>query len=252
MDLDRSSSISGLANANDLAAWFGFCCVYWAIAGIETKRAAVRVASWLAATGCLYVVGLTVSRGTLFAAAIAIIVALRRLLKRGFVPVIALIILSWITYELHLFKPIAAFYAARGMEETGRLAVWPLAIERFLGSPFVGVGDSQLGTLVPKSGKLVTPHNTFLLIALASGVVPLVFYLGYWIRTAWRVFGTNIKQAPDASFRISLFIYAFLIALQFNTSFTFPWTVVTLCVASDVPHRLRRMKISTLRTRVSS
>jgi O-antigen ligase len=241
MDLERMSSISSLANGNDLAAWFGFCCVYLTIVGFETKRAAVRVASWLAAAGCLYVVGLTVGRGALFAAAIAILVALRRLLKRGFVPVIVLIILSWITYELELFKPIVASYAARGMEETGRLTVWPLVIKRFLSSPLAGVGVSNIGTRVP-SGKVVTPHNSFLFLALASGVVPLVFFLGYWVRTARGVLATNIEQMPDAPFRIPLFIYVFLIAQQLNSSFMSHWTIVTLCVVSCAPHRLRRMK----------
>jgi hypothetical protein len=240
MKLDRTGSIS-IANPNDLVAWFGFYCVYFTIAGLETKRAAVRVTSWLAAAGCLYVVGLAVGRGALFASAIAIIVALRRLLKHGFIPVIALLSLGWIMYELEIFKHITVSYAARGMEDTGRLTVWPLAIERFFSSPLVGVGVSHIETRIP-SGTLVTPHNNFLFLALASEVVPLVFFLGYWIRAAWGVFGTNSEHMPDAPFRISLFIYAFLIALQLNTSFMFSWMIVILCVVSGAPRRLPWVK----------
>src|SRR5439155_22293468 len=67
-----------LPNSNSLAVWFGFCAVYCVIVGIETKRIVIRVVSWLVAVGCLYVVGITVSRSTLLAIAIATIVALRR------------------------------------------------------------------------------------------------------------------------------------------------------------------------------
>jgi hypothetical protein len=250
MDLERTTSIPLLANGNGLAAWFGFCCVYWTIVGLEAKRTAVRVASWLAATGCLYVVGLTVGRGALFAVAIAIIVALRRLLKRGFVPLLVLIILSWITYETGLFKPMADFYAARGVENTGRLTVWPLVLERFLSAPLGGVGISNIGTSTPR-GKVITPHNSFLYIALASGVVPLIFFLGYWIRTAREAFGPNVAQVPDAPFRLSLFIYVLLIDLQLNAYFMTPCTLVTLCVVSSTPYQLRRTKRLKLRAKVS-
>jgi O-antigen ligase len=242
MHLERTDAISTLANANGLAAWFGFCCVYFTIVGFETKRMAVRVTSWLAAVGCLYVVGLTVSRGPLLASAIAIIVTLRRLLKRSFLPVLVLIGLGCVIYELEIFTPIATSYAARATENTGRLNVWPLVIERFLSSPLLGVGVSNVGTYVPSKGRVITPHNNFLYLALASGVVPLIFFLGYWIRTARRVFGANIEQVSDAPFRIPLFTYAFLIALQLNTSFMFAWMVVTLCVVSSAPRRLYWVK----------
>jgi len=230
-----------LANPNALGEWFGFCCVYFTIAGLETKRTAVRVAVWLATVGCLYVIGLTVSRASLLISVIGIIVALRRQLKRSFVPVLILIFLSGIIYELELFKPTAALYATRGMQETGRLQVWPLAIERFLSSPLIGVGVSNVSTPVP-GGPGVTPHNSFLFLALASGVVPLVFYLGYWIRVAWWVFGTPVEQMSDAPFRIPLFICAFLYSLQNGLSFMSPWAIVILSMIPDAPRRLRRVK----------
>ena len=61
--LDRSMSLGELANPNGLAAWFGFCGIYFTIVGIETKRNIVRVAAWLVAAVCLFIVGLTISRG---------------------------------------------------------------------------------------------------------------------------------------------------------------------------------------------
>jgi O-antigen ligase len=237
----RLEQTIGLANPNDLGAWFGFCCVYCVIASFETKRAAVRVASWLAAGGCLYIIGLTVSRAPLLAAAIAIVVALRRLLKRSFVPVLILLILSWIVYILGIFEHIVASYAARGMEDTGRMTIWPLALERFLSSPLIGVGGAHIATSTPK-GAWITPHNGFIWVALASGVVPLLFFLGYWVRAVWGVFGTNVVQRPDAPFRIPLLIYAFLIVMELNFAFMAPWVIVILSVSTGSPRRLRQVR----------
>ncbi len=84
------------------------------------------------------------------------------------------------------------------------------------------------------------PHNSFLQLALGSGVVPLVFFLGWWIRAFREVFGTNVTQRPDAPFRLPLLIYAFLISLQLT--FLIPWMIVTLSMATGPPRRLRWVK----------
>src|SRR5262245_58142983 len=63
----------GLRNANGLGVWFGFCAVFFALAGLITKRNATRLLYWPAALGSLVIVGLTVSRGALIGSAIAII-----------------------------------------------------------------------------------------------------------------------------------------------------------------------------------
>lgn len=233
------SVVSLLSNPNGLGAWFGFCVVYFTIVGIESKRIVVRLAAWLVAIGCLFVTGLTVSRGPVFAIAIATIVAFRRLLKRGFIPVLFLILLIWISYESGLFERIAVFYEARGMQETGRFLIWPAAFERFLSSPQVGVGVSKVPTLVPTRPMKNTPHNSFLFIALASGIVPLLFYLGYWISAARKAFGSNTERSADAPFRIPLLIYAFVIAFILDEPFMFPWMIVTLSTAMAVEAQRR-------------
>jgi O-antigen ligase len=236
--LDRT--IGGLANPNDLAAWFGFCSVYFIILGIETKRAVVRVASWLVAIGCLYIIGLTLSRGPLFASAIAVSIALRRLLKRGFLPVLFLMILCWLVYESGLFERIAAFYTLRSTEETGRLLVWPLVVQRFLSAPLTGVGMSNIATPVSFDGPSITPHSGFLFIALASGIIPLAFFVAYWWRAAWGALRAYAEQTADTPFCIPLLIYAFLITLTGNLPFMAPWVIVTLSTAmtaSALPRR---------------
>jgi hypothetical protein len=218
-----------LSNANALASWFGFCAVYFIIVGIETKRGVVRAASWLVAVGCLWVIGITVSRGTLLAVAVATIVASRRLLKRGFLPVLALAILSWIIYISGLFDRVEALYATRGMEETGRLLVWPLVLKRFLNSPLLGVGLTKIGTYVPGSDHEISPHNMFLFLALASGIIPLVFCVAYWWRAAQSALRAT-ERTVDALFCIPLLLYAFLVGQATNVLME-SWMTVTLCTA---------------------
>ena len=75
------------------------------------------------------------------AVAIAGIIALHRILKRGFVPLLIFAILGSGFFISGMFNDAIGHYDQRGTEESGRLLVWPLAIERFLESPLIGVGN---------------------------------------------------------------------------------------------------------------
>jgi O-antigen ligase len=222
---------TGLANPTALGEWFGFCAVYFILIGIEAKRTIASVASWLVAIGCLYIMGMTVSRTPLLGVAIAITFALRRLLKRGFIPTLFLLALSWIIFASGLFERIESFYGTRGTEESGRMIIWPIAIERFLTSPLVGRGLSNTDIPVPSSKKVIGPHNGFIYIALSSGVVPLVFFLVWWIRAARGAFRANAERLPDAPLQIPLFIFAFLQMMVSSTGFMTPWNTVVLSTA---------------------
>jgi len=221
----------GFANPNDLAAWFGFCCVYSLVVAVETRRNANRLLWLFVATGCLIVVGLTVSRATLMAVAIAGILAARRLLKRGFVPLLVFAILGSGFFVSGIFDEAVGHYEQRGTEESGRLLVWPLAIERLLESPFVGVGMDKLGTYVPQIGKGITPHNGFLYVGLASGIIPLVLFVAYWVKAARGAWSSNKRGLPNAPFQIPLFVYTLIVSSFGAGVFMFPWAVVTLCHA---------------------
>src|SRR5438552_3624868 len=132
--LERSGLEAGsgipLANPNDLAAWFGFCCVYFVILGLESKKNLLRLVSLTAAIGCLFVVALTVSRSVLAAVALSAILASRRVLKRGFMPLFLFAVIGLGVLELGVFDQTIKYYFERGTEGTGRLQVWPLAVDR--------------------------------------------------------------------------------------------------------------------------
>jgi hypothetical protein len=239
------SMVSGdFNNSNGLGGWFGFCCLYFTIVGVETRRHGVRVASSLAALVCLYIVGLSVSRGALLGTAIGITIALRGLLRRGFVPLLVFIILSGVIYNFGVFDQSISRYSARGTEETGRFLVWPLAIERYLSSPLLGGGAASVNLRVPTGHKEIAPHNSFIWFALSSGVVPLAFFVAWWIRAARNSVSYG-KGLADGPFRLPLLVFTFVTILFGDLGFMTPWGIVTLCaaMAPNTPYGVRRLVV---------
>jgi len=118
-------------------------------------------------------------------------------------------------------------YAERGFQETGRLLVWPIAIQRFMQVPLTGVGISDIPTYIPSAEAYVTPHNAYIFTALASGVLPLSLLILYWV---WLLFtGIRINGASneDAPFQTSLLLYSFMIMMYLNEPFKAPWMMTT-------------------------
>jgi O-antigen ligase len=242
--LDRSAGATGgLANSNSLADWFGFCVVFLVVIAIESRRLTVRAFSAIAATACLFVVGLTVSRGALLSISVALTIASRRFLKRGFVPLLLVFVVAWIAYASGLFDDIAVRYGVRGTEETGRFVVWPIAIGRWLASPLTGVGAAHAITYVPTLNAWITPHNGFLFIGLVSGLVPFVFFVLYWVQAAIGGLRSVGEHRQDAPFHLPLLAYALLATNLSGLTFMVPWFVITLTSAiggGAVAHASRR------------
>jgi O-antigen ligase/polysaccharide polymerase Wzy-like membrane protein len=216
----------GYANPNDMAAWFGFCTVYFTIRGYIASRTDHRILCWLVALGSLYILTLTVSRGALLAVGIAVLLASRHLLKTGFIPLLLLICLSWIVVELGIFDNVARFYGLRLGEDTNRLHIWPMVIERFMDSPLVGVGASSAGVVL--YGGFITPHNGFLFLAIASGIIPFTLFIAHWIRSAKAALYPYAKGSGDAAFHMPLLIYTALIVSTTNLIFMAPWAIVSV------------------------
>lgn len=234
-EFDRASvglEVGGsLSHSGGLAEWFGFCAVYFAMLGLETKRPLFRAGAWLIAVGCLFIVTLTVSRGVLIAAVLAITVGFRGLLKRGFIPLLVIIALAGIIYESGLFEQAVSHYSDRGMEETGREKLWPAAIDRIFTSPLVGVGISDIGMSLSSSYKKSPPHNSFLYFALSSGVLPLAFYVAFWIQATRRSF-LHAEGLKDGSFRIPYLLYTFVCVMLGDLGFMSFWALLALSVGA--------------------
>jgi O-antigen ligase len=250
----KIEGITALADANALGEWFGFLVVYFLIQGLETKRHNVRITSWMIALACLSVIGLTVSRGTLLAVAIATVVAFRRMLSRGFVPVLLLVIVGAGAFASGLFERSISSYTSRGMEETGRLLVWPLAFQQILDSPVFGVGASKIEIPVYSAGEqgVITPHNGFLFIALASGIIPLIFFAAYWWRAGKGIICSSVDQSRDAPFLVALFIYGFIITQFGNGTFMRPFIVATLASATTASLCRRTRRVTAYQIRAAA
>ncbi len=217
----------GYANANAMAGWFGFCVVCMVIKGYLEKTLVLRIVAWGLALVSFYVVTLTVSRGALLAISAALVMSGRRFLKGGFFPLLLLAAFAAGLLELGVFDQAVRSYALRAREETGRFQVWPLLIERFLSSPLIGVGASHPGAIT-STGIYVTPHNSFLLFAVASGILPLMLFSFYLVRSAMRALRTEKSREYDCAFHLPLVVYAVLITCAGNTDFMTPWAIVSL------------------------
>jgi len=224
------ASVGGLANPNALASWFGFLSAYFFILGIESKRKIIRLVSLFIFIGCLFVIAITVTRGALFGVAVAVVVALRRRLKRRFFPVLIFTLAAGLFILSGLFDRAIGLYEERGTEETGRFLVWPLAIDRFFDSPIVGVGGAKIGTYVPGRGE-ITPHNSFLFFGLVSGVLPLLLYVAYWLKALRGAYRLSTQQLPESAFIPPLVIYTFVVNCVGASDFLYPWAVLILCTA---------------------
>jgi O-antigen ligase len=219
----------GYGNPNAVAAWFGFCALYLTIKGYVEKRPAYRLTVWVTAVVSLYVVTLTGSRGALIALFISLLAGSRRLLKTGFLPILLFAVLLLGLVELGVFDQAIHMYTVRGVEETGRLTVWPLLIEKFLNSPVIGIGASNARAMTP-SGSVVTPHNAFLLFAVASGFIPLLLFIAYIVRSGMAALRAYTSEDPDVAFYLPIVVYAVLIASQGNMDFMVPWAITSLAV----------------------
>jgi O-antigen ligase len=245
--LERAYIEEGVAgnftNANGLAEWFGFCALYFGVFGLETKRGVIRIVVWSAAVACLFIVGLTVSRGTLAATGIGLLFASRRILKQGFLPLLLLVILAWVITETGLAGNIFSLYIERGAEDTGRLEIWSEAVKMFFDSPLVGFG-ANTPVFLPGSSLPKTTHNTFLFFAVGSGFIPLLFFVLFWIVSLRRSLG-NIEQQDYGPFRAPLLMYVLIISFVGDLGFTFSSGLfaVVIGAGAGAAHKLPRFLV---------
>ena len=120
--------------------------------------------------------------GALVAYSIAAAIALRKQLKRSFLPVLALGVIGFVGLASGLFDYGITRYAERATVESGRFLVWPLVVKRIIASPIVGVPTDDIATEVPNLSDPVSPHSGLLFVALCGGVVALGFFLVHWAR----------------------------------------------------------------------
>jgi hypothetical protein len=219
----------GFSQTNEMGAWYGFCALYFVVFGVTARTHFSRNLAWLIAVGCIYMVTLTVSRGSLVATALGSVIASRHLLKRGFVPILLLSGVVGSVIGLGIFDDTIRFYSVRGTEDTGRLAVWPLIIDSFLSSPLIGVGHSHVGA-TPAGKHFVTPHNGFLYTAQSSGIVTIALFMAYWWRAGRIALRVTGGTSPYAVYCLPMFVYALITANLGAFTFMHMWAIVSLAL----------------------
>jgi len=194
----------GLANPNVFGMWFGFCTVYFLVAGLETRNYMIRIASWSAGLLSLFMVAITVSRAPLLGVAIAAVLAFQKVLKRSFLPVLMVFVVMGLIYVSGLIDTLVGYYVQRGAGESGRSYLWATGFSLFLDAWWGGVGLSNALIVLP-SGYETGPHNGLLLIGMASGIFPLTLFVGYLVRAARAAFHARTQKTPYAPYKLSLY-----------------------------------------------
>ncbi len=230
-----------LSNPNSFGMWFGFCSVYFLVFGLEAKNNVIRLASWSACVLSLFLVAITVSRGPLLGVAIAAVIAFQKVLKRSFFPILMLFFFAWIIYVTGIFDELIGYYLERGTEESGRTALWREGFNMFIGSWWSGVGisNSLVATFDRPPGP---PHNALLYLGIQSGIIPVLFFVGYLGRAGLKAFRGRFQKTSYAPFILPLFTFSLLEIMTLDTVIFSPWTMVVFSAALSLEQDPRRLK----------
>lgn len=222
-----------LANPNYFGLWFGFCTVYFIVAGVEAKNDLIRAASWLAGILCLYLMALSVSRGALLGVAIATVIAFEKVLKRSFLPIFGGLCLVWVVYVAGVFDGLIGYYLHRGAEETGRSRLWSWAFTEILESWGFGVGlaDTLSGGGTSSTGHSYGPHNSFLFVWLSSGYISIACYIAYLVQVTRGAFLARTQKNHDSPYILPLVSFALLAVMVADETFMSPWHIMVFSAA---------------------
>lgn len=263
-EMMRIGGESGVAlkNPNYFGMWFGFCSVFFIVTGLEARNYLIRMSSWLAGIFCLYLMALTVSRGSLLGVAIATVIAFQKVLKRSFLPILGFLIFVWIIFISGVFDDLIGYYLHRGTEETGRSKLWKWAFSGFLDSWWSGVGVSHAKVIDANTGNRYGPHNALLFFGYSSGIVPLGLFILYLAQATRGALRARTQSEYDSPYKLPLVSFALLTIMVADENFMSPWHLVVFCAAiatARYPKKSKRslkspsmVKISRSRSTVSS
>jgi O-antigen ligase len=222
-----------IATPNVLGMWFGFCTIYFVFSGLHCATSRIlRLASWGAAIACFFILLIAVSRGPL-GVALACIVGLRSTLKDSFIPLLGFVLLAWLVYATGVFDDWLNYYFVRAAEQSGRERLFPIAMERILDSPWIGVGLADVA-IRNSVGKFINPHNGLLHIALGAGIFPMLCFVRYLVQSITGALRILWKEHSSGETALvpPLVMFALVEIMILDFSFMSPWVVVAFSLAS--------------------
>jgi len=224
---------TGISNPNALGMWFGFCTVYFVFLGMQFREHIVRAVCWSAGLGSLFVAALTVSRAPLLGVALAFVVGLRSALKSYFIPLLSFLILLLLVHLSGAFQETIDHFLTRGMEESGRGKLWPVALERLINSLWTGVGLEATPTWISSQSKPFNPHNGPLYIGLGAGIFPLICFLAYLARAGTGAFHMLQRgYVGETALIPPLVTFAIIEVMTLDFAFMSQWSVVVFGLAA--------------------
>ena len=104
---------------------------------------------------------------------------------------------------------------------------------------------------VTANGKFFTPHNGFLYIAQASGIIPLLLFAAYWVRVVWVALKTKTGLDSDEIFYLPFLAYSLIIVNVGNLTFMQLPVIASLAFPMVVNVKRRTMDITASDSRTS-
>jgi len=223
-----------IATPNVLGMWFGFCTLYFVFFGLHCSASRVlRLSSWGAAIACFFILLIAVSRGPLLGLMLGCIIGLRSTLKANFVPLLGFVLLIWLVFAIGVFDEWLDYYFFRAAEQSGRERLFPIAIERILDSPWIGVGLADVA-IRNSVGKFINPHNGLLHIALGAGIFPMLCFVRYMAQAIIGAFCIVLKEhsVGESALLPPLVMFSLVEIMILDFSFMSPWVAVAFSLAS--------------------
>ena len=185
-------------NPNETATVFslGLLALVGLAYGQKNTAKKFRILSWITGPLLLLAVVRTGSRGGLLALILALFALvikphnLRQNLKAGFIVLIAVVSLAWVSYQIDFVRERwEDTYEKKDI--AGRDEIFGAAWDMFLERPLIGWGPiNHLSVLGSRLGlPFRDPHSTYLWVLNETGLLGAIpFFAGLWFcwRSAWR------------------------------------------------------------------
>jgi O-antigen ligase len=173
---------TGIDNANVVGTWIGFCALfYWLWGGTANSWKSKFLLYSLAILLLGYMLQ-TVSRGSLVGLLIAIAISFRQDKIRVVVVKLVLLLSAYfILLNIPLVANTIVGYQTRMFVDTGRFEVWPSALEMIKNQPWLGYGANHV--LIFVFHRYLLPHNVFLYMLVAGGIISTVPFVILWLNT---------------------------------------------------------------------
>ncbi|WP_179131364.1 O-antigen ligase family protein [Candidatus Entotheonella palauensis] len=191
----------GVWNANDLAYACGFA-VFVSILAFTRMRSWYRFVFLIAAFGMAMVFLGTGSRGALLALMAAGLTYLILTFWQQRMVVMLLVISTcfavgtWLFQDyfvdtLELYQERLAEVEESDYRISDRAPLMLTAIHVFFQSPWLGTGQN---IVTPREVQPNTPHNTFLILAVHYGFLPVVLFLTLWCVLGWKLLALHLQR----------------------------------------------------------